>query len=142
MGGQTSTSWRENTKKRNDSKAAVLAFQGDVYQGLDAKSMTKTDIKLSQNRLRILSGLYGVLKPLDEICAYRLEMGTSLANTRGENLYDFWGDRVTEELNKTLKEYKHKVLVNLASNEYFKVINSSKVKANILNINFKEKKGG
>ena len=96
--------WKENTRKHRDSKAAVLAFQGDVYQGLDAGSMTKTDLKWAQNRLRILSGLYGVLKPLDEICAYRLEMGTGLANSRGENLYDFWGDRVTDELNKTISD--------------------------------------
>ena len=134
--------WKENTRKHRDSKAAVLAFQGDVYQGLDAGSMTKTDLKWAQNRLRILSGLYGVLKPLDEICAYRLEMGTGLANSRGENLYDFWGDRVTDELNKTMRDSKHRVLVNLASNEYFKVIDPSKIKADVLNVNFKEKKGG
>ena len=134
--------WKENTRKHRDSKAAVLAFQGDVYQGLDAGSMTKTDLKWAQNRLRILSGLYGVLKPLDEICAYRLEMGTGLANSRGENLYDFWGDRVTDELNKTMSDSKHRVLVNLASNEYFKVVNPSKIKADVLNVNFKEKKGG
>ena len=133
--------WRENTKKHRDAKAAVLAFQGDVYQGLDANSMTKADLKWAQNRLRILSGLYGVLKPLDEICAYRLEMGTGLANPRGENLYDFWGDQVTEELNNTIKESKHKVLVNLASNEYFKVVNPTKIKADVLHVNFKERKG-
>ena len=133
--------WKENTKKHRDSKAAVLAFQGDVYQGLDAGSMTKTALKWAQNRLRILSGLYGVLKPLDEICAYRLEMGTGLANPRGENLYDFWGDQVTEELNNTIKESKHKVLVNLASNEYFKVVNPTKIKADVLHVNFKERKG-
>ena len=113
-----------------------------MYQGLDAGSMTKSDLKWAQNRLRILSGLYGVLKPLDEICAYRLEMGTGLANSRGENLYDFWGDRVTDELNKTLSDSKHRVLVNLASNEYFKVVKPSKIKADVLNVNFKEKKGG
>ena len=134
--------WKENTRKHRDSKAAVLAFQGDVYQGLDAGSMTKSDLKWAQNRLRILSGLYGVLKPLDEICAYRLEMGTGLANSRGENLYDFWGDRVTDELNKTMSDSKHRVLVNLASNEYFKVVNPSRIKADVLNVNFKEKKGG
>ena len=134
--------WKENTRKHCDSKAAVLAFQGDVYQGLDAGSMTKTDLKWAQNRLRILSGLYGVLKPLDEICAYRLEMGTGLANSRGENLYDFWGDRVTDELNKTMTDSKHGTLVNLASNEYFKVVNPAKIKADVLNVNFKEKKGG
>ena len=134
--------WKENTRKHRDSKAAVLAFQGDVYQGLDAGSMTKTDLKWAQNRLRILSGLYGVLKPLDEICAYRLEMGTGLASSRGENLYDFWGDRVTDELNKTMSASKHRILVNLASNEYFKVIDPSKIKADVLNVNFKEKKGG
>jgi len=132
--------WKENTRKHRDSKAAVLAFQGDVYQGLDAGSMTKSDLKWAQNRLRILSGLYGILKPLDEICAYRLEMGTGLANSRGENLYDFWGDRVTDELNKTMSASKHRVLVNLASNEYFKVVNPSKIKADVLNVNFKEKK--
>jgi len=134
--------WKENTKEHRDSKAAVLAFQGDVYQGLDAGSMTKTDLKWAQNRLRILSGLYGILKPLDEICAYRLEMGTGLANSRGENLYGFWGDRVTDELNKTMSDSKHKTLVNLASNEYFKVVNPAKIKADVLNVNFKEKKGG
>ena len=134
--------WKENTRKHRDSKAAVLAFQGDVYQGLDAGSMTKTGLKWAQDRLRILSGLYGVLKPLDEICAYRLEMGTGLANSRGENLYDFWGDRVTDELSKTMIDSKHGTLVNLASNEYFKVVNPAKIKADVLNVNFKEKKGG
>ena len=110
--------WKENTRKHRDSKAAVLAFQGDVYQGLDAGSMTKTDLKWAQNRLRILSGLYGVLKPLDEICAYRLEMGTG--SIRGDNLYDFWGDRVTDELNKTISDSKHRVLVNLAPTSILK----------------------
>ncbi len=134
--------WKINTKNHQDSKAALLAFRGDVYQGLDAGSLGTKELQRAQKHLRILSGLYGILRPLDEICAYRLEMGTSLINNRGKDLYEFWGNRVTDALNKTIKEGKHQVLVNLASNEYFKVVKAANIDANILNINFKEKKGG
>ena len=134
--------WKSNTKNHTDSKAAVLAFKGDVYQGLDASSLDKRELDWMQNNLRILSGLYGILRPLDEICAYRLEMGTNLSNAKGKNLYDFWGDRVTDALNRVLIEANHKALVNLASNEYFKVIQPSKLAADLLTVNFKEKKNG
>ncbi|OUX41301.1 MAG: hypothetical protein CBE21_05640 [Proteobacteria bacterium TMED261] len=134
--------WQGNTNKHLSSKAALMAFKGDVYQGLDATSLEPKELKWAQRHLRILSGLYGVLRPFDEICAYRLEMGTSLSNTKGKDLYEFWGSKVTDALNEALTKGKHRALVNLASNEYFKVVTSSNIKAEILNINFKEKKDG
>jgi len=134
--------WQVNTKKHQDSKAALLAFKGDVYQGLDAGSLETKELNWAQEHLRILSGLYGILRPLDEICAYRLEMGTSLINNKGKDLYEFWGNRVTDILNETMTKNKTRVLVNLASNEYFKVVQADRITVDILNINFKEKKGG
>jgi len=134
--------WQINTKKHQDAKAALLACKGDVYQGLDASSLKAKELQWAQNHLRILSGLYGILRPLDEICAYRLEMGTSLSNNKGKDLYEFWGNQVTDTLNKTMSKGKNRVLVNLASNEYFKVVKPTGIEADILNINFKEKKGG
>lgn len=125
----------------NNSKAALLAFDGDVYKGVDANSFTKTQINFAQKHVRILSGLYGILRPLDKMQAYRLEMGTDLKNLNGKNLYAFWGDKITKSINKELKDHKSNFIINLASNEYFKVINKSKLKAPIINVNFKEYKG-
>lgn len=122
-------------------KRAVDTFVGDVYRGLDVSDFKKTDYDFAQKHLRILSGLYGVLKPLDMMQPYRLEMGTKLPTEKGTNLYEFWGNKITNEINKSLKESKESTLINLASEEYFKSINKDKLKGNILTINFKEYKG-
>ena len=105
----------------DNARQAVLAFKGDVYTGLDAESFSEKEFEIAQKRLRILSGLYGVLKPLDLMQPYRLEMGTKFENRRGKDLYAFWGSKVTDELNRLLKAGDG-VLVNLASNEYFKSV--------------------
>jgi len=125
-----------------NAKQAILAFKGDVYTGLDAGSLSETELHRAQNDLRILSGLYGVLRPLDLIQAYRLEMGKKLQTTKGKNLYEFWGDKITHEINKTLKEKEDKHLINLASNEYFKSVNKKKIKAEIITPVFKDLKNG
>jgi cytoplasmic iron level regulating protein YaaA (DUF328/UPF0246 family) len=105
-----------------NAKPAVLAFNGDVYEGLDANTLTPADLRFAQQHLRILSGLYGLLRPLDLIQAYRLEMGSRLANPRGKDLYAFWGEQLVDALDAALVESKAKVLVNLASEEYFKAL--------------------
>ncbi|MFZ4535294.1 peroxide stress protein YaaA [Propionivibrio sp.] len=105
-----------------NARQAVLAFNGDVYEGLDAKTLAAADLKFAQGHLRILSGLYGLLRPLDLMQPYRLEMGTKLANPRGKDLYAFWGARVVDALNSALLEVKASALVNLASQEYFKSV--------------------
>ncbi len=133
--------WTENYALEN-AKQAVLAFNGDVYVGLDAKNFTEQQFEIAQNKLRIISGLYGLLRPLDMILPYRLSMSTKLANSRGRNLYDFWGDIITNEINKKLSENNSKTLVNLASNEYFKVLNRKKIDAQIVDVVFKENKNG
>jgi len=121
---------------------AALAFAGDVYRGLDARSLKARDLTWAQKRLRTLSGLYGVLKPLDAIQPHRLEMGTKLATRRGEDLYDFWGPRIAEQLDADLGGHKAKVIINLASNEYFKAVDKKALKAPILNFNFQDVKDG
>ncbi len=126
----------------DNAKQAILIFNGDVYDGLDAKTFTEDDFDFAQKHLRILSGLYGVLRPLDLIQPYRLPMGTKLVNPRGKNLYLFWGDIITEALNQALKEVKTDILVNLASNEYFKAIHPDKLNARIITPVFKENKNG
>lgn len=125
-----------------NAKQAIFAFKGDVYSGIDIEEYSEADLDYAQNHLRILSGLYGCLRPLDLIQPYRLEMKTKLHNVRGENLYQFWGDRITGELNKALEKQKQPVLVNLASNEYFKSVRPKQLKGRLLNINFKETKDG
>ena len=125
-----------------NAKQAIFAFKGDVYSGIDIEEYKEADLKYAQNHLRILSGLYGCLRPLDLIQPYRLEMKTKLKNIRGDNLYQFWGDRITEELNRELVKQKEPVLVNLASNEYFKSVKPKQLKGRLLNINFKETKDG
>ena len=124
------------------SKQALELFSGDVYRGLEVDDFNEKDFEFAQSHLRILSGLYGVLRPGDLIQPYRLEMGTRLANAQGKNLYDFWGDKITRQINKALKESGGNLLVNLASNEYFKSLKKAKLKADILNINFKEYHNG
>ncbi len=123
-----------------NAKQAVFAFKGDVYSGLELERFTEEDYAFAQDHVRILSGLYGCLRPLDLIQPYRLEMKTRLKNDRGENLYQFWGDRITKSLNKELKKQKEPVLVNLASNEYFKSVKPKLLEGRLLTINFKETK--
>nr|CRH04238.1 Conserved protein of unknown function [Candidatus Magnetococcus massalia] len=125
-----------------NAKPAVMMFQGDTYQGLDAGSFSQEDLAYAQSHLRILSGLYGVLRPLDLIQPYRLEMGTRLANARGTNLYNFWQNLPVESLNQTLAEDAHPALINLASNEYFKAVKSKELQAPLITPVFKEIKGG
>lgn len=125
-----------------NAKQAIFAFKGDVYGGLDLEKFTEDDYAYAQDHLRILSGLYGCLRPLDLIQPYRLEMKTRLKNDRGENLYQFWGEHITKSLNKALKKQQEPVLVNLASNEYFKSVKTKLLEGRLLNINFKETKDG
>lgn len=110
-----------------NARQAVLAFDGDVYAGLDATTLSAEDLQFAQQHLRILSGLYGVLRPLDLMQAYRLEMGTRLANPSGKDLYAFWGERITEALNSAVSEAAAPVLLNLASEEYFKAVKPKKL---------------
>lgn len=126
----------------DNAKAAVLAFKGDVYTGLEAESFTEEDFSYSQSHLAILSGLYGLLRPLDLIQPYRLEMGTKFANTRGANLYSFWGSIITDEINKRLDNSGSEILVNLASNEYYKAVKAKQLNAEIITPVFKDEKNG
>ena len=126
---------------KSNSKQAIMAFKGDVYQGLDAESLSVSELDWAQHNVRILSGLYGILKPMDLMQPYRLEMGTKFATKRGQNLYDFWNSIITEELNKQFSS-DNTNLLNLASNEYFKSINVSELKANVISPVFMDKKNG
>jgi len=123
-------------------KPAVLAFNGEVYNGLQAKTLSPADLEWAQDHLRILSGLYGILRPLDLIQPYRLEMGSKLRNEAGESLYDFWGDKITKNLNTTLRTQGAKVIVNLASNEYFSVLRKNGLKGRVVTVHFKELRAG
>ena len=127
---------------RDNAKQAILAFNGDVYTGLDATTFSDEDFDYAQDNMRILSGLYGLLKPLDLMQPYRLEMGTRLANPRGANLYQFWGDIITDKLNETLLNQTDPILLNLASTEYFKSVKKKGLKAKIITPAFKDKKNG
>ena len=126
----------------DNAKPAVLTFNGDVYLGLDASTLSDEDLAFSQQHLRILSGLYGVLKPLDLMQAYRLEMGTKLANNRGDNLYQYWGSKIAKALNSDQDSNDDPVLINLASNEYFKAVDKKTLKAKIITPVFKDEKKG
>jgi uncharacterized protein len=123
-------------------KQAIFAYNGDVYDGLDAKSLSMDQIEFAQKHLRILSGLYGLLLPLDNIKPYRIDMGTSFSTPKGENLYKYWGDRITDQLKKSIKESGNNILVNLASNEYFSAVNTRKLKARIITPSFKDRSNG
>ncbi len=131
-------SWKRPFTHKN-AKQAVLAFDGDVYDGLDAKTMNKTQLNQAQKQLRILSGLYGILRPLDLMQPYRLEMGTALPNPKGKDLYQFWGEALGKALNAELKSHKTKVLINLASEEYFKAVKG--LDYPVITPVFQEKKG-
>lgn len=126
----------------NKALNAIYAFRGEVYTGIDIDSFTEEELNYTQHHLRILSGLYGLIKPMDAIMAYRLEMGTNLKVKENKNLYAFWDDIITKQLNKELKAIGENTIVNLASNEYFKSINPKILKANIITPIFKENKLG
>ena len=130
--------WSAKFDDASGARASLLAFKGDVYLGLDAQTLSKRDFTWAQKRLRVLSGLYGLLRPLDRIHPYRLEMGTALGNTAGKDLYEFWGGKVTQALNEALAGQRSKVLINLASNEYYKVVQAQNIDGRIVTINFKE----
>ena len=125
-----------------NSRQAILAFTGDVYQGMELSEWSPKDFDTAQARIRILSGLYGVLRPLDQIQPHRLEMGTKLKNARGNNLYEFWGSTITEQLNEDLKDSKSDLVVNLASNEYFSSVNPNELKGTVVTPVFKDEKNG
>lgn len=125
-----------------NARQSVLAFKGDVYTGLDAETMKAADFDYAQKHLRILSGLYGVLRPLDLMQPYRLEMGLKFRNRGGKDLYTFWGDAITQSLNEQLAALKSEVLVNLASNEYFRAVKPRTLHADVITPVFKDLKNG
>jgi len=126
----------------SNARQALFAFKGDVYTGLDAYHLKDQDIDFAQQHLRMLSGLYGLLRPLDLMMPYRLEMSTKLKNTRGNNLYEFWGSIITDQINQDLAEIDAKLLVNLASDEYYKSVNEKKIQAEIIKPVFLDQKNG
>ena len=134
--------WTKPTKPSDSARQAIFAFKGDVYQGLDASSLSKSEIKYANKNLCILSGLYGLLKPLDLMYPYRLEMGTKMKNKRGNNLYEFWGSKVTELVNDLAMDNRSKAIVNLASVEYFSVLKTDQINLPIINPVFKDYKNG
>lgn len=129
-----------SSPKRDETKQAILAFNGEVYRGLNANEMSEEDLQFAQNHVRILSGLYGVLRPLDLIQPYRLEMGTKLKYYSYKNLYQFWGDKITKRLNEDLG--KSEVIVNLASSEYYKSVKEPKLKGTVITPIFKDFSNG
>lgn len=126
----------------NNAKQAILAFKGDVYNGIESDNYSSEDFSYAQKHLRILSGLYGALKPLDLIQPYRLEMGTRLQNEHGKNLYEFWDTQVTKLINQDFNDDPFPLLINLASIEYYKVIKPKALKTKVLTLSFKENKAG
>jgi cytoplasmic iron level regulating protein YaaA (DUF328/UPF0246 family) len=126
----------------DESRPALLTFSGEVYRGINASEMTQEQLAFSQNHLRILSGLHGLLKPLDRIRPYRLEMGTTLPIQRKKNLYQFWGSKITDALNEAMQEAETDVLLNLASSEYFKSVDFSQIKGRVITPVFKDLKNG
>jgi len=126
----------------SNARQALFAFKGDVYTGLDAYALNDQHIAYAQQHLRMLSGLYGLLRPLDLMMPYRLEMGTKLKNPRGHNLYEFWGDNITQLINADLQQANSELLVNLASDEYYKAVKPGKIKAEIIKPVFLDQKNG
>jgi len=122
----------------DNAKQAVLAFKGDVYEGMQAETLDQDGLDYAQQHLRILSGLYGLLLPLDLMQAYRLEMGTKLENQRGKDLYAFWGDIITDKINQDLTDSGNDLIINLASNEYFKSVNKKKLQGRLITPAFKD----
>tara|TARA_Y100000588_G_scaffold82613_1_gene87011 strand:- start:2886 stop:3755 length:870 start_codon:yes stop_codon:yes gene_type:complete len=133
--------WSE-TFTTDNARQAILAFKGDVYTGLEAETLSDADFDYAQDHLRMLSGLYGLLKPLDLMQPYRLEMGTKLANEKGTNLYQFWGNVITDKLNEAIAAQGDNVLINLASNEYFKAVKPKNLDAQVITPIFKDCKNG
>ena len=133
--------WQPNFTPQN-ARQAILAFKGDVYTGLHAEDFSEQDFDFAQQHLRMLSGLYGLLRPLDLMMPYRLEMGIRLHNAKGNDLYSFWGDLLTEKLNQQLKEQGDDVLINLASDEYFKAVKPAKLDGQLIKPVFLDEKGG
>ncbi|MBK8805304.1 MAG: peroxide stress protein YaaA [Bacteroidales bacterium] len=129
-------------EKKTDLTKAIFAYQGDVYTGLDAKNMSNEDLHFAQKHLRIVSGLYGVVKPFDAIKPYRLEMSTKLMNNKGDNLYNFWTESITQAIVQSVNETEPRILINLASNEYSKAIDSKKTDIKIISPEFKDSKDG
>ena len=135
-------SWTASKKASNDSKPSLLVFKGDVYQGLQAEDLTKKEMNFAQKHVRILSGLYGILRPLDLMKPYRLEMGTKLETSQGKNLYEFWGDKIQKNVLDELKNQKSDLLINLASKEYFTVLGRVPEDVNVISPAFKDYKNG
>ena len=127
--------WKGQSKH---TKQSILAFKGDVYMGLEVDTYKERDLNFAQKHLRILSGLYGLLKPLDLIQAYRLEMGTKLKTVKGNTLYDYWGNRITRDLADDLQQHRNKTLINLASKEYFKAVKPNLLPGRVLTPVFKD----
>lgn len=132
----------QTTHNKDNSRQAILAFTGDVYQGMKLHEWSQSDFDAAQAKIRILSGLYGVLRPLDRIQPHRLEMGTKLENARGKNLYEFWGSTITEQLKKDLKSSSSDFVINLASNEYFLSVKPEELNGEVVTPVFKDEKNG
>ena len=135
-------SWSASKKVSVDSKPSMLVFKGDVYQGLKAEDLSKSEMKFAQKHIRILSGLYGILRPLDVMKPYRLEMGTKLQTSQGKNLYEFWGNKVQKNVLDELNNHKSDLLINLASKEYFTVLGKLPEDINVVTPTFKDYKNG
>lgn len=134
--------WQVPKKPSNEVRQAIFAFKGDVYVGLDAETLSKSDIKYAQKNLAILSGLYGLLKPLDLMYPYRLEMGTKMKNENGKNLYEFWGNKITTSINALAKKNNSKGIINLASVEYFSSVKTENLDLPVYSPVFKDFKNG
>ena len=141
LNAERNAAWHTPFTPEN-AKQAVFMFNGDVYEGIAADTLKPEQIDYLQQHVRLLSGLYGILRPLDLMQPYRLEMGTAFANTRGKNLYEFWCDKITDLLNQTLEQADSDVLINLASQEYFKSVNTKKLNARLITPIFKDEKNG
>ena len=135
-------SWKASKVVSNDTKPSMLVFKGDVYQGLDAENFNSNQLKFAQKHLRILSGLYGILRPMDVIKPYRLEMGTKLQTPKGKNLYEFWGSSIQDNVLDDLNSQKSDLLINLASKEYFSVLGKMPDYVNVISPVFKDYKNG
>ena len=134
--------WQVPKKPSNEVRQAIFAFKGDVYVGLDSETLSKSDIKYAQKNLAILSGLYGLLKPLDLMYPYRLEMGTKMKNEKGKNLYEFWGNKITTSINALAKKNNSKGIINLASVEYFTSVKAENLDLPVYSPVFKDFKNG